>query len=104
MIYQIRLTDDFLEEFEETCNYIAINLNALKTSDKLREKVINKVYSLRIEPRMYTQIEKLSKSDRFYRRIIVNNYIILYTIDDNENIIYVAHMYYGGRNYIESLL
>ena len=53
---------------------------------------------------MYTQINKFSKIKNIYRRIIVNNYIILYTIDDIKNIVYIAHIYYGGRNYIEDLL
>ena len=104
MDYQINLTDDFLEEFEETCNYILYNLKALNASDKLRESVIDKIYSLRKEPRMYAQINKLSKAKSTYRKIVINNYIILYTVDDNKRIVYIAHIYYGGRNYIDGLL
>ena len=104
MVYQINLTDDFLEEFEEICEYISYNLNALNASEKLREKVIDKIYSLRREPRMYTQINKLSKTQSNYRRIIINKYIVLYTIDDIKNIVYVTHIYYGGRTYIDVLL
>ena len=104
MVYQINLTDDFLEEFEETCEYISYNLNALNASEKLRERVIDKIYSLRKQPRMYTHINKLSKTKNIYRRIIVNNYIILYMIDETKKVVYIAHIYYGGRNYIEDLL
>ena len=33
--------------------------------------------------------------------MVVNNYVILYTIDEIEKIVYVAHIYYGGRNYLK---
>ena len=36
--------------------------------------------------------------------MVINNYVILYTIDKQEKNIYIAHIYYGGRNYIDDLL
>lgn len=33
--------------------------------------------------------------------MIVNNYVILYTINELEKIVYIAHIYYGGRNYLD---
>ena len=50
---------------------------------------------------MCTEIEKTDKTERQYRRMVVNNYVILYTIDEQEKIVYVAHIYYGGRNYLD---
>ena len=40
--------------------------------------------------------------ERKYRRMPVNNYVILYTINEPEKIVYVAHIYYGGRNYLNN--
>ena len=36
--------------------------------------------------------------------MVINNYVILYTIDKAEETVYVAHIYYGGRNYIDNLV
>ena len=52
-------------------------------------------------PRMCTEIEKIDRTERQYRRMIVNNYVILYTIDELEKIVYIAHIYYGERNYLD---
>jgi mRNA-degrading endonuclease RelE of RelBE toxin-antitoxin system len=104
MEYNIKLTDEFLEEIEEICNYISVNLKAPYVANKLREKVIYNILLLEKSPRMFSKIEKISKLERQYRRMVVNNYIILYTIDDNIKTIYVAHMYYVGRNYIYDLM
>ena len=100
MEYKIKLTDQFLDEFEEICNYISNKLKNIDASNRLREKVIYNVLLLEVSPRMCTEIEKTDRTERQYRRIIVDNYIILYTIDETEKIVYVAHIYYGGRNYL----
>ena len=104
MDYTIQIAEEFTEEFEEICNYILNELNALDAAYRLKEKVKYKISLLKIEPRMYTQINKLSKIKNTYRRIIVNNYSILYTIEETKKVVYVAHIYYGGRNYIDDLL
>ncbi len=104
MEYNINLTDIFLEEIEEICDYISINLKAIAASNRLREKVTYNILLLENSPRMFPETDKFDREKRNYRKIIVNNYIILYTIDENNKDIYVAHMYYEGQNYIEGLL
>ena len=101
MEYKVKLTDNFLDEFEEIYNYISDKLKNVDASNRLREKVIYNVLLLENSPKMFTQIEKVDRVERQYRRMIINNYVILYTIDDPEKIVYIAHIYYGGRNYLD---
>lgn len=99
--YSIKLTDQFLGEFEEICDYISNKLKNIDASNRLREKVIYNVLLLENSPQMCTEIEKTDRTERQYRRMAINNYVILYTIDEPKKIVYVAHIYYGGRNYID---
>lgn len=102
MEYRIKLADQFLEEFEEICDYISNKLKNIDASNRLREKVIDNVLLLENSPQMYTKIEKIDRTERQYRRMVVNNYVILYTIDELEKIVYVVHIYYSRRNYLDS--
>lgn len=104
MEYNIKLTDEFLDEIDDICNYISNNLKAPDAANRLREKVVYNILMLEKSPRIFMKIEKMAKTERQYRRIVINNYVILYTIDENEKIIYIAHIYYSGRNYIDDLL
>lgn len=101
MEYRIKLTDQFLDEFEEICDYISNQLKNIDASNRLREKVIYNILLLENSPRMFTQIEKVDRTERQYRRLVVNNHIILYTVDELEKIVYIAHIYYAGRNYLD---
>ena len=53
MEYSIKLADQFLEEFEEICDYISNKLKNIDASNRLREKVIDNVLLLENSPQMY---------------------------------------------------
>ena len=101
MEYNVELTDEFLECSEEIFDYITNTLKNNEASERLREKIMDNVLLLENSPKMYTEIDNTDRAERKYRRMIVNNYVILYTIDENEKIVYVAHMYYDGQNYMD---
>ncbi len=103
MEYKVKLTDGFLEEIEEICEYISNQLKNIDASNRLREKVMYNLLLLENTPIMFVEIEKIDRTERKYRRIVVDNYVVLYTIDEDEKIVYIAHIYYGGRNYIDWL-
>ena len=62
MEYKVKLADQFLEEFEEICDYISNKLKNVDASNRLREKVIYNILLLENSPRMCTEIE-----DGFYK-------------------------------------
>ena len=38
-----------------------------------------------------------------YRKIVINNYIVLYTINENKKTVHIAHVYYASSNYLNKL-
>lgn len=104
MEYKVKLTQEFIDEFEEISRYIANELKNTDASNRLRGKIMYNTLLLEKSPKMFVEIEKTDRTERQYRRIVINNYVILYTIDESEQIVYVAHIYYGGRNYIDDLM
>ncbi len=101
MEYSVKLANEFLDEFEGICDYISNKLKNIDASNRLREKVMYNVLLLEKSQRMCIEIEKTDRAERQYRKMVVKNYVILYTIDEPEKIVYVAHIYYAGRNYID---
>ena len=74
MEYRVKLTVQFLEEFDEMIDYISSQLKNIDASNRLREKVTNNILLLENSPRMCTGIKKM---------------------------VYIAHAYYGGKNYLD---
>ena len=68
------------------------------------KKMRKNVMDLAESPLLYGKIEKKDKRKRDFRRIVVDNYVILYTVDETKRQYYISHMYYGGRNYLDGVL
>lgn len=86
------------------CLYINEKLKAENAANKLRIKIKDSVKGLSTSPEMYSKTEKLDRVKRVYRKISIDNYVLLYTVDKENKIVYISHMYYGGRNYLEGLI
>lgn len=99
--YEIEFTEDARFEIREIYEYIYNNLENLDSAKKLMKKLKDSIFDLTESPKIYAKIEKRDKTKREFRRMIVNNYIILYTIDEERKKLYISHMYYKKRNYLK---
>ena len=101
MGYEIVISDTCLEDIEANCNYIEKVLKAEQASNRLREKIREAILGLKNSSQIYAKIEKTDKAGRNYRRIVIDNYVIIYTIVEEDKTILISHMYYGGKNYLD---
>lgn len=99
-IYEVEFTEDCIEEMDEIYNYISNKLVANTAAKKLIKQVKKEVLALEVSPMLYMKIDKKDKFEREYRRMVVKNYVVLYTIDEENKKVYISHMYYGRRNYL----
>lgn len=102
--YKVIITPTAYKEMNRIYDYITEELYAKNAAKRLMEKVEEEIQRLKHAPKIYTEIEKVDELKRKYRRIVINNYIVLYTIDEDNMVVFVSHMYYGGRNYIDNNL
>ena len=55
-------------------------------------------------PYLYREIEKTNRLDFKYHRIVVDNLIILYTIDEEYKKVLISHIFYGKKDYFENII
>ena len=99
-IYEIEFTEDARDEIREIYEYISKSLVNENAAKRLMRKMRKSVLDLAESPQIFVKIEKKDRMKREFRRMVVDNFVILYTIDDDKKIICVAHMYYGRKNYL----
>ena len=100
--YKVIITPTAYKEINKIYDYITDDLYAENAAKRLMNKVEQEVQRLKDTPKIHTEIEKFDELKRIYRRIVVDNYVILYTIDEDNEVVFVSHMYYGGRNYMNN--
>lgn len=95
-------TSKFIKEMDYIYNYIAYELFAETSANRLKQKIVNKTEILRYYPKIYSETTILSVMNIFYRKITIDNYIILYLINERLKEVYIAHIVYNKSNYLEN--
>ena len=83
----------------EIYNYISINLKQNIAARRLFVKIENRLSYLAQNPYIYSKIGKIDKLKKVYHKMVIGNYIVLYTVDHNNKIVYISHIIYGKRNF-----
>ena len=100
--FEVEFTNECIEEITEIYEYISNNLKEENAAKRLMTEVTDRVLNLADEPELYMKIGKVDKLKREYHRIVVKNYVVLYTIDFEKRKVYISRMIYGKRNYFNS--
>lgn len=81
--YTIFPTSAFKEELEEVMYYIRHKLKEPLTAKRFYKKVVNEIKSLKFMPERYKAIEKIYNRSKVLRKTSVNNYVIIYEVNNN---------------------
>lgn len=100
-LYKVVFTKDAKQELNNIFYYISNNLYQKETSKKLMLRIEDVVQNLKFNPKIYPIIRNYSNLT--YRKIAVENYIILYSIYEERNMIYIVHIYNSKMNYIDRI-
>lgn len=97
--YEIILTDTAKEELEEIYEYIA---NCL-LEEKIAYKLMNKIeqHILRLEQNPYSCVEiHIKPHNEAYRKLVIDNYIVLYNIEEKYKQVVVYRVIYEKKDYL----
>lgn len=98
--YEIKFSENCKNKIYENYNYIKEVLCNERAAQKLMRKIELKILNLKFLPKMYAEINLSNKLKKKYRWMVIDNFIILYTIDEKNKIVYITKMYYRGQNYL----
>ena len=98
--FEVEFTEQYIEEMTEIYEYISRVLKENESAKKLMTEVNERILDLAESPELYIKIGKIDKLKRNYHRMVVKNYVILYTVDYEKKKVFISRMIYGRRNYL----
>lgn len=101
MIYKINFISNAEEDLKNILDYISLHLSNKKASNDFYHKLMSKLEYLIDNPFIYEEINDPNLKLRGYRKIVIDNYILLYSI--NEDTVNIARIFYGKQNYVNIL-
>ena len=101
--YKIIFTQTAEAELDGIYDYISKTLLSENSAKKLMEKIEEKTLRLEVFPESCSIANGYIINDIQYRKLIVDNYILLYHIDENNKQVNIIHVFYGRRNYLKDI-
>ncbi len=99
--YSVEITEECQKEIRKVYAYISENLDAEISAKRMMRMIDEFINNLAYAPKMYAEIPPYTGTNMIYRRIVIKNYVLLYTIDELNKKVYISHLYYAGSDYLK---
>ena len=98
MTYAVRLTGQARLDLKMICDYISNTLMAPAIAKKQYLRIETSIYSLDQMPERFRRYEKEPWQSRNLRIMPIDNYLVFYTVDKNNQIVTAIRIMYSARN------
>ncbi len=99
-MYKIIYIETAKEDILEITKYIAYELSNQVAAIRLANKIVSSIERLKEQPYMCPTVKTIFELNSEYRKLLVENYIVFYSVDEKRKIITIARVIYARRNYI----
>lgn len=98
--YELVLTDTANEELEEIYEYISKHLVEEQAANRLMKKIEQNFFRLEQNPYSCMEVH-IKPHNEAYRKLVIDNYIALYEVDEKYKQVVVYRVLYGGMDYLK---
>lgn len=99
MSYNLFVTQNADDELAGIVDYIANHLDNPKAAGDFLDRVEVCYERLTENPKIYQLCDYQDFKEKGYRKVIINNYVLLFRIDEDTDTVYILHVFFGRQDY-----
>lgn len=99
MDYEVRITESAFRDLDLILDYMVFKLRNRQAAAHFHETFFKKISALSTQPKMHEIARDQYLKHRGYRKIVIGNNIVLYTVDDASREVFISRVFYGGQKY-----
>ena len=96
--YKVIYSPKSVEDLRKIDNYISYKLCVPTSAKKLIFRIKKHIHSLNEMPYRYSKFSHEPWLSYGVRKISIDNFLVLYTVDDTHRIVMILRIVYGGMN------
>lgn len=96
--YTVKLYPKAIRDLDKIYEYIALDKLAPENAKGQVLRIKKAILSLELFPQKHQDRLEGRYADRGYKQLLVDNYIAVFKIDENEKTVFVITVQYQGRN------
>ena len=97
--YNLIFSPEFIKDLNDTFEYISLTLSNEQAAKELMKEIDDSIMNLKTLPEMYPLAQE-PLDILGYRKIIIKNYIIIYSINKKSGNVNLLRCFYGKQNYL----
>ncbi|TCL37239.1 addiction module RelE/StbE family toxin [Anaerospora hongkongensis] len=101
--YRVKFTPKAEEDLDEFYGYILGTLSAALAADKLMDHIEAAIMRLKEYPFSCQYVLDEPLKARGYRKLIVDNYLVFYLVEELDKEVVIMRILYGATNYQDIL-
>ena len=101
--YKLKFTQAASDDLDQIYTYISGNLLAMQAANDLIDKIQDSVMRLKDFPYLCSFVADEMLKNKGYRKLIVDNFIAFYLVDEEEKQVVIMRILYSAQKY-EKLL
>lgn len=101
--YGLKFTPLASDDLEQIYSYVSHKLFAQAAADNLLAKIESSIISLTRVPYSGSILLDESLKSRGYRKLIVDNYLVFYLVNELDKYVVIMRIMYGAQNYTDLL-
>lgn len=98
MIYSVKISEQAEADLKDIFEYVAFELLSMQTAFELLDRLESKILNLNQMPHRYRAYDKEPWKSKGLRVMPVENYIVLYSPDEESEVVNIVRVMYGGRD------
>ena len=101
--YKVKLSIQAKEDYKSIIKYIKYKLLEPNIAERYAELIKDEINTLKYNPQKFAIIDHDIIKEYKLRKLIIKNYIVFYRINEDENIVNVERILYGGTDWKNKL-
>lgn len=99
MAYKIIKTDAFQRDLDATIGYLVLSLENKPAAAALLDEIEKTYDGLERMPMMCEACQDPYLKERGYRKAVIRNYIMVYTVDEDTKTVSIMRFFHGRQDY-----
>lgn len=101
--YEINYRPEAQADFIDTVRYISDKLKNRTAAQKIAKDMKTAIEELANDPYIYPVYFPLQPLKHEYRKFVIDDYLIFYTVDERTKVVTIYRVIYGKRNLTQQL-
>ena len=102
-MYAVEFTESAESDLDSITDYLSVHLANPPAAEALLDAIDSAIANFSANPAIFPLCRDERLADLGYRKSVVRSYIMIYSVDDSEEVVRILRFFHGSEDYANKL-